>query len=391
MPLALPSGLIAVPSLGTTVDDVFGSGRVTSFRFDLLSNDEGLLGQLATVQRGGQLTWDAYASIKSGGSITVNDPGNEIDWLNVRVQPWVHVDRVGFGGADPSAVETPLGIFLPAAPVEQWDAYGRKWNIELLDKLSILDQDIVTDASGNPVTYTAASGSNVLDLIRTIITDAGELADAIPIGSKTLSEDIIWEAGTTRLKIINDLLDAANYFSLWTDGQGQYRVEPYVEPANRPVVYEALQPFTNSEDSLMSPEWSRDRDIYSVPNRYVVVSQGSGIDEAFTSVATNVDPTSPFSYPSRGRWITTVETGVEAVSLEDLDAIAKRRLDAATAVTSTISAEHVFLPDLRINSIIRFTNEEAGLDMRCSVVKTEVPFDPDSLCKTELREVASFV
>jgi hypothetical protein len=357
---------------------------ITDYRFDLLDPDEKLIGTLDGVRHGGSITWDAYASVKGGGSITVRDLSQGVDWLNVRIR--IVVER-RLGGTSVEVVEHPIGVFLPSAPVEQWDSFGREWTVELADKLAILDQDVVV-ADGKPVSYSVPAGANIVDTIKDLITDAGESVAAIEPDATALNKGLIWEAGTTRLRIINDLLNAGNFFSLWCDGAGQYRVVPYVPPRQRAPVFNNPTPFSYGNDSFMSPKWSRDRDIYKVPNRYVVVGQGDGEAEALTAVATNTNPDSPFSYANRGnRWITASETGVEAVDQAALDAYARRQLSAATSVTASVEVEHLFFPQMLVNSLVRFVNPDAGLDIWCAVIKTSIELDPIKLCKSTLRDM----
>lgn len=474
-------------------DEVLTSGRVTYYQFDLLDEDENLVGTLQGVDSG-DIAIDAYASVKGTGTLTVyTDPqfshladgqpdflgvqvntplgpsatafstsatpdiltcaaadatdinigdlvilvdptshapkestvftvtakgtafgftninytpdsatlvqaGDEmltvtvgftqtVDWLNVRIRPMIRIARLG-GGDDPQGTLVPAGVFLCAAPVEEWTATGLKRQVELTDKLSILDQDI---ASGDPTTitsYSAAAGANVITLVQTIIGETGELYPAIQPDTKTLASPLVWDIGTTRLKIINDLLDAGGYFSLWCDGWGQYQATPYVQPSDRVPVYQSIAPFSDGPQSLMAPEWTRDRDIYSIPNRFLVVGQGDGTTAALTSLATNVDDTSPYSFNNRGRWITSVEVGVEAVDQAALDTIARARLSSATSVTNQITVPHIFLPDLHINSVVHFVNPDSGLDIFCYVVKTTIPLDPIKLCQTVMRLVS---
>src|SRR5699024_6814429 len=108
--------------------------------------------------------------------------------------------------------------------------------------------------------YTAPAGASVVGVVRDLIAEAGESTAAIGDDSATLTSAMMWEAGTTRLRIINDLLDAAGFFSLWVDHAGQYRVTRYVPPAQRPPMYEAVAPFEAGPSSVMSPEFTVDRD-----------------------------------------------------------------------------------------------------------------------------------
>src|SRR5699024_2279451 len=111
---------------------------------------------------------------------------------------------------------TPVGVYMPAAPVHEWDDGARTYTVELLDKLSMLDTDIITDSRGNAETYSVPKGTNIIKRVKAIIADLGEESPAIveDDADETSQSDMVFPSGTSRLKIINDLLDAANYFSL---------------------------------------------------------------------------------------------------------------------------------------------------------------------------------
>ena len=385
MGIALPTGVILTP-VANGIDAALLGSRVTTYSFDLLDGNDALIGTLDGVETGGSITWDAYASVKSGGTIPVTDVRQDVNWLQVRIRPKAVLALAG-GGDDPTGREIPLGIYLPAAPKQNWNENGRTWSVEMLDKLSILDQDTYTDSSGNAVAYGATAGANILDLVRTLINDAGEATPAIGTGTAVLAADQVWDAGSSRLKIVNDLLTQSGYFSLYCDGAGQYRATPYVEPANRVPVYMTSNPFEKGPNSLMASDWTLDEDIYGIPNRYVAIGQGDGTTEALVATATNTNPLSPFSYANRGRWITQVETGVEAVDVAALLAHAKRRLSSLTSVNQAIDVRHMLLPDVTINSVVRFVHAEAEVDTLFTVLKTTVNLDPLALAASSLQEV----
>lgn len=380
MPVQLPVGLTPTP-LAFEPSDILTAGQVVGYRFELLTTDEVVLGSLEGVSGGG-VDWSAFTAVKGGGSLQVTDLGQDVDWLNTRIRPFVLLR--GLGVEEP--IEHGLGIFLPSAPKESWTSLGRSWNVELLDKCSVLDQDIVTDVDGNPVPFVAPVGANVLEVVIDLIAGVGEAVPAIEPDNVYLTSSMVWEVGTPVLKIINELLAAGGYSSLGLDEMGQFRVQRYQSPAQRDPVYSAEAPFVVGNRSVLSPSWERDRDIYSIPNRYVAIGQGSDEAEAPVAVATNTAETSPFSYQSRGRWITRVVTGVEATSQAELESRALMGLAQASSVTSGISLSHRFLPELVVNSTIRFTHPDAGLDLLCYVTKTSVPFKATELCKSEIQE-----
>jgi hypothetical protein len=362
--------------------------RVTSFSVDLLDNDENYIGPVPGVLLpAGKLSWDTFAAVKSGGTIPIRHlAGNDVDWLNVRVKVTVSM-RNPNAERDNQITYAELGIYIPSAPKEVWDEHGSQWDIELIDKLSILDSDVIGSGNRAGQSYSLPKGTNILSAVRAIITEAGESAAAIGSSSKVLAAPMMWEAGVTRLKIINDLLDTANYFSLWCDNAGDYRATPYKAPKDRDVLYKTLKPFVAGSTSVLTPGWTQDKDIYTIPNRVVVVGQGSGDTPALSAVATNTDPKSPYSFPNRKRWITEFRSGVEATSQTDLNAHASRLLTSLTSVAGTFEVKHLFIPDLTINSVVQFSDPDAGIDTLATVVKTTIPIDPLDICTTTLQEV----
>lgn len=378
MPLTLPAG--AVPAVTSSTRPLSGeTGRVEAFQFYLLDSTDTQIGVLDGVQPGGSAQWSAASSVKGSGTINVLDLGQGIDWLNVRIKPTVTI--AGIDG------EQPLGIWLPAAPDEKWTDLGRSWQVSLTDKTSLLDQDIWTDGNSNPAVYTAGPGTNIIATVRAQIAAVGGTTGAITDDPSSLSSAMTWDVGTTRLKIVNDLLDAGGFFSLYCDMFGNFRADKYRKPSDRPVAFQALGPFTQS--GVMSPDWKVTRDIYAVPNRFVAIGQGTDATAALVGTATNTDPASPYSYTSRGRWVTTVATGVAAVDQAAIDTYAQRHLQSATQITSTFAMQHLTLPGLQVNDVVQVINTAAGIDVLCTVANTTVPFDPAALASSTLGEVLS--
>ena len=357
--------------------------RDTRFRFDLLSSDETIKTELVGVT-GGNLAWSANASIKGSGTIDMVDIGSVIDWMSSRIKVTMIIDD---GRGIPALPrEVPLGVFIPAAPTSSWDTGVKTYSVELLDKLCLLDQDVETGLSGNAVTWTIRKNVNIFNVIMPLIRDMGESVDAIQFDADAvLQSDMVFPAGTTKLKIVNELLAAANYFSLWCDGNGLYRCTKYKRPADRDVVYELQAPFVEGDTSFMGTSWSHDHDLYAVPNRYVAIQTGDGEEEGMVATATNTDWNSPFSYGRRGRWITETEDGVEATSQAALKAYAERKLEERQNVSEKVEVSHVFLPDVLINAVVQF--KAGDVNMRASVQNTEVPLDPLELCKSTLKGV----
>lgn len=325
-----------------------------------------LVGELDGVD-GGTIDFSAAASVKGSGSMTVRDVGQTVDWVSDLFQPVYIVD----------GIEYPLGVFVASVPTDDWDDEGRVWDVELMDRTSILDRSALETSLSIP------AGANVVDSVTAVIGMAGIDPGAITPSTHTLRGNLVWEAGTTLLKVVNELLDSVNFFSLYCDGDGRFQVAPYVEPSRRAVRVN----FVDGANCTYTPKWKGEQDIYSIPNRVIAVTASSADEPALTAVARNENPESPFSFQGRGRWVDEVIADVEAADQATLNAYVARRLVELSSATATREITHLF-EDLAVNDAVRFTHSPAGVDARHVVTNISVPLNEVGLVKTTLREVA---
>lgn len=349
--------------------DPFTTHRRESWRWAVMSNSEAPMGDLDGAGTA-TLEFNVNSTIRSGGNLGWSGRGDMPDWLKIRLQPWY---TLRWSGGD---ISWPLGVFIPAAPKVSYTSGGYTVSLELYDKLLILEQDTAES------TFTVPAGANVTDTIRAIIAEAGETLLTIVDSDETLSSPMVWEIGTTRLKIVNELLEAINYFSLWCDGWGAYHAAPYYAPQTRPIV----RTFTDDAASIYSPDFTHDLDTFNVPNRVTLVARSDGDAPALTAVATDEDPNSPFSQPSRGRWLGQPFTDIEATSQAVLDSIAVRRLRELQQVSSTFDFSHAMVP-LNLNDVVRFQQSPNGINVRAVVQTMTISTAVGELVRTSLRQV----
>ncbi|WP_435298543.1 hypothetical protein [Timonella sp. A28] len=331
--------------------------RVTSWHVQLVDNSGALIGLLNEVS-GGTLSFSSASTIKTSGTVIVQ--GGTVDWTKVRLQPVLVIN----------SEEYPLGIFIPSAPSQTVTSAGSNGAVELLDRLTVLAEDVTDAWMSLPV------GTVVTTAITEIIASTGENPGAITPSTAATRTVMTWEPATPKLRIINDLLDAAGFFSLWCDTDGQYQVTPYASPQDRPIAWV----FGTSTREVHSPTYTSEQDLYAIPNRVVAVSSAAGEAEELVAVATNENPESPYSYQSRGRWITHPEQNVETTGQSALLAYAQRRLQELSSATATRVIKHGYLP-LRLNDAVIFDGK------RHVVTSMSIPLDPTKLVETTLREV----
>ena len=314
------------------------------------------------------------AQISGSGRLLVDRvAGVTINWLADRVRTWWQV----------GAYAWPLGTYIPSVPTAGYrqvqDALGTRsmepvWSVELLDTLTVMAEDAITDA------YSLPAGSIVTDAVIQVITDAGETAAVTP-SDETLLVEQTWPAGTSRLRIANDLLQTINYFSLRADGWGRLAAQPYRSPASRPVA----RAFVPGETSIHLPEITREEDLWKVPNVVILRTQGTEDSEGLTSVLFNDDPDDPLSTVGRGRVIAHVEENVEASSQQVLDEIAERTLRDLAAPIAKLELSHAIVP-LSINDVIEIEDEA---HRRGVVQTTSTTLAVGALTRTTILEVKS--
>ncbi len=349
-------------------DTVLTASRQAWWEITLLDSADRVIGPLRGVT-GGTITLSANTRLRASGSLTIQDTGQDVNWLTDRV-------RVVYRARDRRArsMTWPVGVFLMSAPTAAHTSAGTSRDVDLSSRLAVLDEDCLEASTTLP------AGRRVTDAVEALIASTGEDGVSITPSDRTLASAMVWEAGTPVLTVINDLLDSANYFSLHPDGDGVLTAAPYVRPAARPVAWA----FTAGEAAIHSADWSRDQDTAAVPNRVVLVGQGNGDTPALVATAENTDPASPFSREARGRWITHTETGVEASTQAVLDGLARRRLIDLSTPTATIQAAHLPLP-LAPND--RVTWDTAGHAATATIQEIKADLTATSLCTTKLREV----
>lgn len=347
------------------MDPIWAGPRRPRWRYLLLDATDQPLRALDGVS-GGSCEVAATTRLGGSASLTIDERGQGIDWMRHRVQ--ITYDP-GLRGIEPWPVATML--FTSPRTVTHDDRTTH--TVDLLSKMAVVDEDTVESR------YSLPAGTPIISTVVALIQSTGETRIAATGSTAALSSPMVWDAGTSKLTIVNDLLAAAGYWSLWCDGGGQYRVEPYVLPADRPVAWT----FAAGQYAIHQPGWEHEQDLASVPNRFVVVGQGSDEVPALSAVATNEDPESRFSFQTRGRWITRTETGAEGTQAV-LDALAQRRLIDAMSPVAKLGVTHAIVP-LNPNDVIDFRGRDHSA--RATIQRMSFDLSFDAQCRAEWREL----
>jgi hypothetical protein len=273
-------------------------------------------------------------------------------------------------------VEWPQGVFLLTSPSRKSDPNRMvSREVEAYDQLIVLSDDKVVDR------FTVPVGDLYTDAISAIL---GSMDKNIESSTLTLPVAMEWEPGTSKLSIINDLLSAINYQSLFFDEYGQAIVTPYVSPTDRPPEFV----YADDADSVTLPEVDQTIDLFSVANKWVLVVSDAD-RPALRSELTNDDPASLTSTVSRGRTIVDYRTESDAADQTTLDDKVARLAIEASQVFEEIDFNTALMPIHSHNDVYTFSFSNLVIDDKYAETAWEMTLAAGQSMKHTVRKVVS--
>lgn len=220
------------------------------------------------------------------------------------------------------------------------------------------------------------------DLVDALLP-AGEPRRITPSG-RVLPATREWDAGTTTLEIVNDLLGEINYESISVDEWGVYVAEPYVSPQERAGEYV----YADDEASIMHPEAELEFDLFDRPNRWVRVV--SNPDQPPIRVEySNNDPASPTSIPRRGRVITDFDDEAEASDKAALLEQVVRAGFESTQIFEAVEFDTALNPLHSGNDVYRIVRDDLALNAVYAEHSWEMELAPGAAMRHRARRVVT--
>ncbi|MFC4768747.1 hypothetical protein [Effusibacillus consociatus] len=366
--------MLSLSRNGYTADDVkkalHAANRQLAFKYELLDNTNKHKAWLTNVMPGSKVAYNVFNEIKRTATFQIRDDGS-INFLSDRIKPWVLL-RMSGGWA-----EFPKGVFLLSTPKRSAGATSSVFrNIEAYDQLQVLKDDKVEDR------YTIVAGTNYITRVKTLLDNAGITLQNLTATDKTLPADRDWEPGTSKLQIINDLLGAINYRSLWFDDDGFAIAQPYVSPTVRASEYT----YKTDKESVILPGAEHELDLFKIPNKWVLyVSEADR--SPLRSVYTNTNANSPTSTVSRGRIIMADPKQVDAADQTTLDTLVQREAFEASQVYEAVEFETGIMPFHSDSDVFTLEHTKLGISAKFSEVSWEFEFRATAPMKHRIRRV----
>lgn len=219
------------------------------------------------------------------------------------------------------------------------------------------------------------------DVVSTLL---GSVTKNVTASTSTIPTVLEWEPGTSKLKIINELLGAINYESLSFDELGTAIARPYETPAVRAEEYV----YAADSQSVILPGVEQTLDLFNVANSWTIAVTEPDRD-VITATYTNNDPSSPTSTVSRQRTITDFRTEQSAADQAALDAKVERLAFEASQVYEKIEMRTGLMPIHSGNDVIRLRYPNLAIDAKYVEHEWSTDLKPGAQMRHRIRRVVT--
>lgn len=324
------------------MDRILKSNRRVKYRFELLDKNEIAIREISAT---GSINFNATADIQAGANFIVNEYELKgIDLVNARIRPYMQV-------MTPSGyVDYPLGIYLISSPNRQSDGISVVRQLECFDKCVILNEDKFTNR------YYIQKGKLYTQAINEILESAMIFNHDISPSIFTTTTELEFEVGTTKLKAINQLLQAINYTPIWFDVNGFARSSVYVTPSKRNEEYSYL----TDEQSITFVGVEQNIDTFNIPNIIIRYTSNTESNYLYAKYV-NDNPASKLSTITRGRNVVDCATVSDIANQATLEQYVKRLADEQT-LYEEISFDTANMPHHTYMDCLQIQNKELDIN-----------------------------
>ena len=351
-----------------------------AYRFVRVSRATGYeTGLLDGFKAGGSIERNLDTAVKESGSVEhVGDLDIGADLVRI------YLDAAFPDGSTESAA---LGTFLASSTSRKTDGSASSRTVSLAGRLKELeDAEFVTPfcvpAGTNLVTYAAGI---VRDAGLDVRSDASAYASTEPLyygvqpqGTDASSSD------STKLAVVNDLLDRAGFDSARTDAYGTVVLSRSADVASRPVAWS----FEEGPYARFLRDATDEFDTSEIANSVYAVFTGAAEEggEQVTTIghAVDSDPDSPWSTASMGREVTARYEYQRYSTQADADVKAAELLAQQRSVARKVTISHVYAP-VTIGDAVRIAYASGGIDGTFSVRTQRIEMGPGCLTEMEAR------
>ena len=344
------------------------------FGADLLNLNLGFVDDLSPDLVGGSVGRKCYGTIHGFCTLQLS---RVLTWGVDLVRPYLILS------SGSTVARWNLGVYVLTTPQRTLGETPETYEVQGYDRLMLLDRQVGADYSvAEDVTYRAA----ILAVFAAaglsgVLIDGSAAESSLPVTKSwplvaRSSDPDQTNTPVTWLRIINELLQAINFRSVWADQDGQFRCGAYQDPKVRTpeYVFDA-----DSSLTIVGEDRTIIEDVWATPNRWVfrqtnraegaaLATEGNGI---YTLVNQSDGPT---SIDGRGLvWTSVVD--YEAASQATLVSLADRRVASDRRVTTTLNVSTGPFPGAGHFDVFTYVDGAAGGARKVQATGWRMPLD----------------
>lgn len=268
-----------------------------------------------------------------------------------------------------------LGTFLAQSPSESFDGKVSSQTVDAYTPLIELTE------KKPPLGYSIFKDSKIMQTAYDICREKMRAPVVKPDSTKTLYSDFVADTSDTWLSFISDLIKNDKQNLAYDD-----LCRVIFSPTQS---IDSLQPvwtYTVDNTSILYPDFTIDRDLFSIPNVVTVIYSAS--DMVYSVTVKNDDENSPTSIQARGREIEYLDTNPSVLgnpTKKMIDQYAEDLLKSLSTVSYKFTYKHGYCP-VRLGDCVRIEYPTLGLRGAKAVVTSQT-ISCDTGC--EVDETAS--
>lgn len=355
---------------------IFTGNRIESFKFEklILSGTNYVSGGYITDDvEDASITIDFDRDIIGSAKFTINNDLS-INYLADRIKIYYSLGGYYF----------PLGVYMPVSPLQHLQNTDVVRKVQAYDLLKALEDDKVTTS------FSLDATDVVTDEIKTILDSVGTWVQYnIEPSTEILPENKTYEIGTSKLFIINSLLNMINYYPLFCTGNGIYSAIPWSDSKN--VTWD----FQDNNLSLYESDLTRDIDYSNAYNKVLIIANqlasSENLYKAWTMEEEGIS-THPFSYTNIARYVTKVFYS-EATSQDYVDLRARREIRKMLEISETLDYPHAFVTARENDGLpyqgdhYKFKNTELDVYETYKIIRQDWTLDVGQSIVSKIRRV----
>lgn len=336
--------LLAEPRAALTKGVVQGllqshSSITISYGATALDDSFHTVADIAAYISGGSISSDVTATTHRTCQLSIDSDVTDSGWsyLSGFIKPYMIITDNSTG----DAAQFNLGVYTLTTPDEDTSTIPATLAFAGYDLIYLLNQQIgdsyEVPAGSDPAQAAADAIGEAIPEITVITTPSGN----------TLAKQMTWpfdpSQPTTWLTVVQDLLSSIGYREVWVDWDGNFRIEPYIDPQTEKFEWTFD---VSADDNIVADGHTRSVDLWNVPNwwRFVMANLTDTPVEGTTQF-TYEDASSgnPGSTKNRGRSFRHIES-VTASSYDALVDYAQRVISDTLQPSETFAVSTAPFP-----------------------------------------------